>query len=32
MVIVKIAGQEAPKVALVENHHLIQALPLDAAD
>ena len=32
MVVVRIAGQEAPEVALAENHHLIQALPPDAPD
>jgi len=29
MVIVKIAGQEAPQVGLAEDHHLIQTLPPD---
>jgi hypothetical protein len=32
VVIVRIAGQEAPEVALAEDHNLIQAFPPGAAD
>ncbi len=32
MVVVEVAGQEAPEVALAEDHHMVQALPPDAAD
>jgi len=32
MVVVEVAGQETPEVALAEDHHMIQALPADAAD
>ena len=32
VVVAKIAGQEAPEVALAEDHHVIQTLPPDTPE